>query len=305
MRIDTITAETAARWHAARNAATADASRLAALLETGPLTPHLRLVASGPDGAFAAFAAEHRENFIRFWAPSFRTGLAADARAEAMRLFLENLVARRDSAGFAELPLETEPGDDQPDNALWLQALRATGFAETCVYRLHVLPRARFAAPRHAIPGLAVHSIEPPDLLNVTALFRDAYADTRERRDRGFAEPGAYIESLREIGEGYEPGLWLMAEFAGKPAALAIANRSREPDFPGVSAWLLEIGCLPAFRGRGIARALLAEILQRLATGDCERLMSTIDEINTPSIRLHDVFGFETPPERFYRYRRA
>ena len=72
-----------------------------------------------------------------------------------------------------------------------------------------------------------------------------------------------------------------------------------------MSAWLLEIGCLPAYRGRGFARALMAEILARLAKTDCERIMSTIDEVNTPSIRLHRRLGFAEQPERFYLYRRT
>lgn len=308
MRIATLTPDSAVAWFSAvSDVAPADAALeiLARLLAAGPLAPDLRLVAEGGAGAFARFAAERRDKAIRFWSPVFRAETPAADRVVAMRGFVEALLARRSAAGLAQTPLETEPCDDEPDIADWFDVLREAGFDETSAYRLHILPRAGFALPRHAIPGLGVHSIEPWDMLNVGGLLRQAYAGTHERRERNFDAPEPYIAGLRAIGEGYEPGLWLMAEFAGKPAALAIVNRARESKFPGMSAWLLEIGCRPEFRGRGFARALLAEILHRLGSAGCERLLATIDELNAPSIRLHESMGFVAQSERFYFYRRA
>ncbi len=306
--IRTLTAADAALWFAALGAAApppADLERLAKALAGGPLEPDLRLVAEAEDGPIARFAARREAKGLRFWLPGFREGLSETARAQAMALFLDALLAARRTAGYAALPLETEPGDDQPGIAPWLGALRRAGFAEASVYRLHVLPRAGFEAARHGIPGLSLHPIEPGNLLHAGRVFRQAYSDTLDRRQRGVEGADAYIESLRRIGEGYEPGLWLLAEFAGTPAALALVNRAQEPPLPGMSAWVLEIGCLPDYRGRGFARALLAEILARLARTGCERLMSTIDDVNVPSIRLHERLGFARQPERFYLYRRS
>lgn len=308
LAIETLTSATAAQWNAALDGAPpapAEIGRVAARLAKGPLAPELRLIAADATGPIARFAAQQRAKSIRLWLPEFRGGVAAESRARAMDGFVAALLEARRAAGLMHLPLETEPGDDQPDFDLWIAALRGADFTEDCAYRLHVLPRANFAGPRHAIPGLVILSIEPDALRTVAPILRLAYAETLERRQSGFEGAQAHVHHLGQTGRGYTPGLWLMAEYRGAPAAAIVVNLAEEPPFPGLSAWVLEIGCLPAYRRQGFAAALLAEALARLAKTECRQLLATIDERNAPSIRLHDRFGFERSPGRFYLYRRA
>jgi GNAT superfamily N-acetyltransferase len=306
--VEAVTSARAALWHTALGGpspAPAEMERLSAKLGGGTLAPELRLIASDAQGPFARCVAQRREKSIRLWMPEFRDGTPEAQREPVMARFLETLTEARQAANLAHIPLETEPGDDQGDIAPWLRALARTGFAEACAYRLHVLPRESFAAPRHTLPGLVVLSVEPEALRAVSPVLRRAHADTLERRDSGIESNEAYVAHLAKIGRGYEPGLWLMAEYRGAPAAAMIVNRAEEPPFPGTSAWVLEIGCVPELRGQGVAAALMAEVLARLARADCQRLLATIDERNIPSIRLHARFGFARQPERYYLYRRT
>lgn len=308
LAIETLTSATAARWHAALGGAPpapTEIDRVAAQLAKGPLAPELRLIAADAAGPIARFVAQQRAKSIWLWLPEFRDGVATESRVRAMDGFLAALLEARRAAGLVHLPLETEPGDDQPDFDLWLAALRGADFTEACAYRLHVLPRGSFAAPRHAIPGLVILSMEPDALRTVAPILRLAYADTLERRHSGIEGAQAHVAHLGQMGHGYTPGLWLMAEYRGAPAAAMVVNLAEEAPFPGLSAWVLEIGCVPAYRRHGFAAALLSEALARLAKTECRQLLATIDERNAPSIRLHGRFGFERRPERFYLYRRA
>ena len=56
---------------------------------------------------------------------------------------------------------------------------------------------------------------------------------------------------------------------------------------------------------RSFGAALMAEALTRLAKTDCRQVLATIDERNGPSIQLHERFGFERQPERYYLFRRT
>ena len=311
MRIETLTPETARAWFDAEDAGTSKSSapdegaaeRLGALIAGAPLGPHLRLVATGPDGPFGRFAAEARELAIRFWHPSFRAGTPPGAAAEARRRFLDELIARRREAGLARLPIETRPGDDLPDNADWLAALGTAGFVETCAYQLYILDAKRFPRAPRAAPGLIISETAQADRARIAALFAAAYDDGLDRREREPAEPRAHIDTIAGIGEGHDPRFWLCGAVDGAPAAFVLVNRARVPEFEGTSAWLLEIGCLPAYRNRGIARALLGEALHRLRATDCRRILATIDDQNEPSIGLHRGFGFRPAPDRHYVFR--
>jgi GNAT superfamily N-acetyltransferase len=297
MRIATLTPDTAELWFRAVGAtpAPADLARVRALVAGGLLAPDLRLVAEDASGACARFAAQRRGNAIRFWLPSFRPGLGRETRAAAMTRFLDDLVARRAGA-----TLETQTGEDEVDHALWMDILRRAGGREACCYRLHVLPRSHMPQAARARPGVAIRDYGDAEKAMLAGLYRNSYADTLDRRDRNIERGEDYFAGLAQLGEGREPGLWLIATVDGSPSGFAIVNCAREEAFPGMSAWILEIGTLPERRGRGLAGALLGEALARIKSAGCKRALATIDEQNTPSLRLHAAFGFTPQRDRHF-----
>ena len=297
MRIATLTPDTAELWFRAAGAtpAPADLARVRALVAGGPLAPDLRLVAEDASGAFARFAAQRRGNSIRFWLPSFRPGLGRDTKATAMTRFLADLVACRAGA-----PLETQTGEDEDDHALWMDSLRRAGGREACRYRLHVLARSRMRHAPKARPGIAIRGYDDGDKALLAGLYRNSYADTLDRRDRNIERGEDYLAGLAILGEGREPGLWLIGTVDRSPSGFTIVNRAREDAFPGMSAWILEIGTQPERRGRGLAGALLGAVLARIKSAGCERALATIDEQNTPSLRLHTAFGFTPQRDRYF-----
>ena len=297
MRISALAPDTAELWFRAVGAtpAPADLARVRALVAGGLLAPDLRLVAEDASGAFARFAAQRRGNAIRFWLPSFRPGLGRETKAAAMTRFLAELIAR--CAGAA---IETQTGGDEDDHALWMDILRRAGGREVCCYRLHVLTRSHMPHAPKARPGIAIRGYGDGDKALLAGLYRNSYADTLDRRDRNVERGEEYFAGLAKLGEGREPGLWFIGTIDGSPSGFAIVNRARGEPFPGMSAWILEIGTLPERRGRGLAGALLGAALARIKSAGCERALATIDEQNTPSLRLHSAFGFAPQRDRHF-----
>ena len=72
-----------------------------------------------------------------------------------------------------------------------------------------------------------------------------------------------------------------------------------------MSAWLVDIGCLPDFRRKGIASALLGEVVRRLQMAGAQRLIAAIDDVNLASLRLHTALGFRPRQFRHYIYQLA
>jgi GNAT superfamily N-acetyltransferase len=110
------------------------------------------------------------------------------------------------------------------------------------------------------------------------------------------------IEVRKNIGRGHSSSMWLMAYLEGMPAGYALANLADEQGFEGLSAWLVDIGCVPEQRRKGIASALLNEIVWRTKSAGGQRLLASIDEVNVPSIRHHMSLGFHPLQDRHYVY---
>jgi len=311
MRITALTPRNAGLWFRAVDAAATpeQLAQLAEVLDSGPLRPNLRGVIER-DGArnrviIGRFAAQRRDGAINFWLPWFRRDVSEPERTDAMRRIVDDLLARREAETLQTLPLESRADEDEADCAPWLDVLRDAGFAEASAYRVHILsapwPRT---APHHA-PRTDIHPATPQYLECLPQLYCRAYADTLDRRQRALGAAPKYIKELQSFGTGYDPSLWLVATVNGEAAAFALVNSAREEAFPGLSAWLLEIGCLPQHRGQGIAGALLAALIPRLGSAEIKRLLATIDDQNTPSIRLHASFGFVPQKDRHYGFRLA
>ena len=305
MRITALTARNAGLWYRAVEAAPTpqQLAHLTEILTSGPLRPNLRAIVERDGRIIGRFAAQRREGAIHFWIPWFHRDASESERKGAMRRIVDDLAARRAAEELQALPLESRAGNDEADCALWLDVLRDAGFEEASAYRVHILNAPWPRAAPHEAPRTEIRAATPQDLELLPQLYCRAYADTLDRRQRAFDAAPKYINELRSFGTGYDPALWLIGSVNGEAAGFALVNAAREEAFPGLSAWLLEIGCLPQHRGQGIAGALLAALMPRLDKAGCQRLLATIDEKNTPSIRLHESFGFVPQKDRHYVFR--
>jgi GNAT superfamily N-acetyltransferase len=279
-----------------------DIRRMEGLLATGLFRPHMRMVVERQGEPLGRMAAQVKDGVIRFWNPSFRAGTSIEAVEHAMRLMVARVAAARKEAGLTNLVIETRPGDDLPDNHLWLRVLAELGYAQTCVYRVYELPLDKIAARNRAL-ALSIREIHAADEKDLVALYRRVKARTLEQRDVRLDRPEDAIDANKAIGGGHNPTIWIMGLIEGVPAGYALANLAAEPDFEGLSAWLLDIGCVPEQRRKGIASILLGEIARRLKMADARRLLAAIDDVNLPSIGLHGSLGFEALRHRHYIHR--
>ena len=307
MEVEVLTAGSAARWFAVvpDMAASAEALRHEdALLASGPLWPHMRMVVTQQGAPFGRMAAEVKDDLIRMWNPTFRDATSTSDRRAAMRLMLRRVTAARTDAGLRHLAIESRPGDDLPDNGLWLQALEQEGFLQTCVYHAHVLALDRGRAPGLGrTPGLSIQTVDADREKDLVALYRRAKAQTLEQRDAYPERAEQAVADMKTLGRGHDPSTWLVAYVGDSAAGYALANLADDPQFEQPSAWLIDVGCVPERRGSGIATALLDELLGRVAAAGAWRVLAAIDDVNLPSRRLHASFGFTPLDDRHYVYR--
>jgi GNAT superfamily N-acetyltransferase len=280
-----------------------EGGQLAALLKTGRLRPHLRIVVWEEGKPFGRLRARLEEVGIRLWNAEFREGTSPDETYEAMRLMIGRVAAVRAEVGLSHLAIENRPGDDLKHNDLWLSALKREGYVETCTYRVYSRSLDLLQIPKPLPQAMTIHSIEQTDDGKFSTLYRAVKSITLEQRDIDREKPERAINNMKKVGRGYDKALWLLACLEGNAVGYALANLADEEQFPDKSAWLVDIGCIPEQRSKGIASALLSEIAKRLKLAGAQRLLAAIDDINVPSKRLHLSYGFMARPIRHYIYR--
>jgi ribosomal-protein-alanine N-acetyltransferase len=73
----------------------------------------------------------------------------------------------------------------------------------------------------------------------------------------------------------------------------------------GLEGEILTLGVTPAWRRRGVARALLQNLVARAGAGGTQRLLLEVAADNTAALALYTSFGFTRQGIRRHYYRRA
>lgn len=108
------------------------------------------------------------------------------------------------------------------------------------------------------------------DLPTVHAIINEAMAGH-------WGEQSTEFESW--IGEqraapGFDPAIWLLARYDGEPAGVLTASRSED------GAWIEYLGVRAAYRGRGVAGALLRRAFAAYAEQGLTRVLLNVDAEN-------------------------
>jgi hypothetical protein len=225
-----------------------EVSRVEVLLKSALLQPHLRVVVTKDGRPLGRLAARLKARCIRIWNPDFRDGVGADEIQEAMRLMINCVTAIRSEAGLAHLAIENRPGDDLKHNDIWPRALRQQGYVEICAYRVYALSLDWVQKPGSKPQGLTIDEVGRVGENALVGLYRSVKSRTLEQRHVGCDRPAEAIEHMKKIGRGNTGAIWLLAGFDGVPAGYALVNLADEAGFDGVSAWLVDIGCVPETR---------------------------------------------------------
>ncbi|HKI02719.1 MAG TPA: ribosomal protein S18-alanine N-acetyltransferase [Thermoanaerobaculia bacterium] len=134
--------------------------------------------------------------------------------------------------------------------------------------------------------ALTVRPAHPEDLDAMAGLEKAAFQDSwpREMLEYEVVHPRAVL-LIASRGEAEPP--------AGYAAFRHAAGEAE----------LLRLAVLPAERRRGIARALIAEGLERLRQADVQICFLEVRKDNTPAIALYESLGFTRTGQRKEYYR--
>jgi ribosomal protein S18 acetylase RimI-like enzyme len=83
----------------------------------------------------------------------------------------------------------------------------------------------------------------------------------------------------------------LVAYVSGEPAGFARAHELPQIDTPRRQLFLYEIGVAATFQRRGVARALIAELLHLCTERDFDEMFVITNGSNAPAMRLYETTG--------------
>ena len=141
------------------------------------------------------------------------------------------------------------------------------------------------ARPRPGLRFEAVGSPDSPRLATLMSRIEEGSLDCPELQ--GARSPAQLIAGFRQQGQ-YAPQHWCILRDGEEDAGvLLLAPHPQTPSWE-----LMYMGILPAWRGRGLGRELIAEALRRALGGGAERLVLSVDARNHPAREQYERAGF-------------
>jgi GNAT superfamily N-acetyltransferase len=134
---------------------------------------------------------------------------------------------------------------------------------------------------------LQIRSATPEDIPQILAFIRE-FAEYERAPEQAIAKG----EDLMRDGWGKEPKFRVViAEWQGTPAGFALFfyNYSTWQGQPGL--YLEDLFVRPAFRGKGIGKALLLHLAQIAVRENCGRFQWQVLDWNTPAIDFYKSLG--------------
>lgn len=132
--------------------------------------------------------------------------------------------------------------------------------------------------------GVEVRTVVDEDLEAVYETHQETFEDSWEHTRDSYEEWQHWLQS-----EGFDPGLWFLAEAGGEPAGVSLC-RLYEAE-PGLG-WVSVLGVRRPWRRRGLGRALLLHSFHELRRRGCRAVGLGVDaESLTGANRLYENAG--------------
>ncbi|HLF72835.1 MAG TPA: GNAT family N-acetyltransferase [Anaerolineales bacterium] len=139
-----------------------------------------------------------------------------------------------------------------------------------------------------------------PEGINVRTFTpgRDEYAayqaDEEAARDKGYHAPLSFEAWVNRVGltsERFDPGLWFLAVDGNEIVGLALNIHARETN----TGWVDHLGVRPAWRNKGIGKALLLHSFAEFQRRGVQRVKLSVDSRSlTDAPRLYESVGMST-----------
>jgi mycothiol synthase len=132
--------------------------------------------------------------------------------------------------------------------------------------------------------GVGVRTVADEDMEAVYETHQEAFEDSWEHSRDSYDEWRHWLH-----GEGFDPGLWFLAEEGGKPAGVSLC---RLFEFEPGLGWVSVLGVRRPWRRRGLGRALLLHSFHQLRGRGCHAVGLGVDgESLTGANRLYESAG--------------
>lgn len=236
----------------------------------------VRVVFTDPVGPFVGFVVEVDPPGATIWPPRLRAGLDETERQLALHKAAAYATETCKSNGLSYLECTLKGSTDI--ELAWRDAMLLEGFvlvARKCHYECDEITDAHLRGD-----GLrpTVAEVDPNDE-RIGPLFAQTLEDSLDRSTVFEGRHGGWVGDADHIliasNEGRETGICTLEHKAGS-----------------TRGWIKYVGTVPAARRSGIASELLAAGLRCLANNGAAVAECLIDVENSPSISLHDRFGF-------------
>lgn len=120
--------------------------------------------------------------------------------------------------------------------------------------------------------------------INIRVITKADASGMAEIERQCFSDP--WSENAFSLAAGDDNYLFMVAEHEGKIVGMAgIIKSFDEGD-------LTNVATLPSYRGRGIARKVLEELINQASLQGINNLTLEVREHNVPAIKLYESFGF-------------
>lgn len=139
--------------------------------------------------------------------------------------------------------------------------------------------------------GLEIRELRPEDYGEMIALWERAGLSYRPR---GRDSPAAIAAQMAR-----DPDLFLGAFVSGKLVGVVIGSDD------GRKGWINRLAVDPAYRRRGIARSLIAELEHRFQGRGREIIAALVEDWNTASLALFQGCGYALDRGIFYLSKRT
>lgn len=293
------------------SAGEAEIVRLRELMKSDKVTRPFRSVLLDPNNQVCAKIGGYvtTNGRLTFWAVQHAPDADETSRLQASRQLVKSCVERAQVTSRVRY-LETRPADDTVDLESFIMALRMESFDEIATAHFYTRP-LKAPPPLPELKTELLCSLQFAPVRTVTpeefnCLFEACQVDTLDRaqRDSLLSAQETLNELRNSAGAVAETELWSVALIDNKPVGFVLSQVSGDSDVAVKDAIIVELGVVPWRRRQRIGLHLTSSILQTLRMHGATSVGAVIDDENTPSIQLHETFGFMREPDSCWTWRR-